>query len=436
MNWKTCYAVLSGVLGLALASDAPGAVQWHFNWYCSGCARIGARTTGTNGPFSSREACESTRSSMQSTMNARGGGVNTVACQPSGVDMPAPQSSTSAPPSGYRGGGYTAPQQQTQQPGIDYEQQRRAEEERRRQEEEARQAEAERQRREEFARSRDQALGLLKGGTSGELTIKGLDSGGELGLKTPDVGTLRDAPSSRSKSQAASKCSPNQDASVVDLCDRDATKPIDPRTVQGKPRIQVSEKTLTNENYIKGFDAIRAGNYSLAVSLFKNARAQLGNDVLVRNALALAEDLLKVHQKKFQRSPGADESHESLMSAIKGDYDAAVQHMREAVRLEPENRRYREEYEYMVGIRTGVKIGAEEEQTRQRSLSARAMNLASESLATIHRGDWSGAVAILEAARALDAKNPAISDLLVIATNARDREAKQQSKGRVAANVK
>ena len=212
---------------------------------------------------------------------------------PCDSSCPRPDASSSVPSgSGARtGGGYVAPR------SIDSPSSAPGQTDSWRQEQARRDAE-ERQRREEFSRGRDQALRLLKGGETGELGIKGLGSDGELGLKSPGAETLRDAPSSGSKSQAASRCSANQDASVVDLCDRDIKKPIDPRTVKGKQRIPVSEKTLANENYIKGFDAIRASDYSLAVTLFKKARAQLGNDFLVKNALGLAEDLVKVRAKK------------------------------------------------------------------------------------------------------------------------------------------
>lgn len=185
MNAGSRVRIVAACIGALCATvpvSVPAQVQWHFNWYCSGCGAIGARTTGTNGPFSSRDACESARSSMQSTMNSRGGGVHTVACQSSGVDIPRSQPSISGSrPSPVDRGGYPV---QPSPSSVDNDQ-RRAEEERLRREQDERQRlEAERQRAEAFAKSRDEALrGLKSLGQSGDLNVRGIDSGSDLGLK-------------------------------------------------------------------------------------------------------------------------------------------------------------------------------------------------------------------------------------------------------------
>lgn len=176
---KTRLLLFLAILGfLVLASFAVAEVTWYFNWYCSGCARIGARTTGTEGPFSSQGACESARSSMQSTMNRRGGGVRAENCYSVGFESPAPsQPSGERVPQGQPG--YSRPTYP--QPQIDTgEQQRREEEERRRREEEAeraRQAEIERQKQEEFRRDRDDAARRLRGGGDATLGIRGNPAG-------------------------------------------------------------------------------------------------------------------------------------------------------------------------------------------------------------------------------------------------------------------
>lgn len=186
---------LGFAIGLLWISGALAEVTWYFNWYCSGCARIGARTTGTEGPFSSQSACEGARSGMQSTMDRRGGGVRAENCYSVGFEAERPSPSTSSPPSS-GGGGYRQPQSpQFQQPAFDLEQQRREDEERRRREESerVRQAEIERQKQEKFRRARDEAVKSLRGGDSAPLGIRGNPTG-ELQIKglpeqTPRSGT-------------------------------------------------------------------------------------------------------------------------------------------------------------------------------------------------------------------------------------------------------
>ncbi len=134
------------------------AVTWSFNWYCSGCARLGpgARTTGTNGPFNSREACDRARAGMQSTMDSRGGGVRTESCQSSGVDIDHSRSSPSGPTQSgavQRPPQSAFPQPLAVDPFREQEARRREDEER-----ERRAAEERRRAQEEFARGRDRQL--------------------------------------------------------------------------------------------------------------------------------------------------------------------------------------------------------------------------------------------------------------------------------------
>lgn len=175
---KTLVFLFCAVLALLVAAVLVEAdVTWYFNWYCSGCARIGARTTGTEGPFSSQGACESARSSMQSNMDRRGGGVRAESCYRTGFESAPPsQPSTGSVPQGRPS--YSSPTYP--QPQIDTGEQQRLEEERRRQQEEAeraRQAEIERQRQEEFRRGRDEAVRSLRGGDSAPLGIRGNPTG-------------------------------------------------------------------------------------------------------------------------------------------------------------------------------------------------------------------------------------------------------------------
>lgn len=174
--------LLLAMLGfLGLASFAVAEVTWYFNWYCSGCARIGARTTGTEGPFSSQGDCESARSSMHSNMDRRGGGVRAENCYSVGFESPAPsQPSGERAPQGQPGYSRpTYPQPQYEDTRRQEEENRRQEAERRKQEEEAErahQAEIQRQR-ENFLRERDDAARRLRGADSAPVGIRGHPTG-------------------------------------------------------------------------------------------------------------------------------------------------------------------------------------------------------------------------------------------------------------------
>ena len=175
---KTWVFLFVAILAFLLAAVlAVAEVTWYFNWYCSGCARIGARTTGTEGPFSSQGACESARSGMQSSMDRRGGGVRAESCYRTGFESP-PPSPANVERSPQRQPGYSSPSYP--QPQIDTGEQQRLEEERRRQQEQAeraRQAEIERQKQEEFRRDRDDAARRLRGGGDATLGIRGNPTG-------------------------------------------------------------------------------------------------------------------------------------------------------------------------------------------------------------------------------------------------------------------
>ena len=407
---------LGMALGLVCAAESFAAVTWHFNWYCSGCARIGARTTGTGGPFDSRSSCESARAAMQTNMDSRGGGVRAESCYSTGVDIDHSRSSPATSPqsgSAPRPPQSAYPQAPQADPSREQEARRREEEDR-----EKRAAEDRRRAQEEFARNRDQALQLLRGVDSTELGLRG--SGGL---------ELRDAPNTRAKPQAAGARAPSSDPSVVDLGHLDPSKPavVDPRAARGQKKIQVSEKTLTNDSYVKGFDAIRAANYEEAVLHFKKARTELGNDLLVRNGLALAEDLVKMQKRKAQVTAARWAFHEGVTAALQGNYDLGIEHIRKAIALDPSNRRYQDELLYVQGIKTGRAIAADKEQDlRQKALAERAFQVAEKSLAAMYRQDWTSAVAILEAALLINPADRTIKDVLAIARNARSKEAAAQ----------
>jgi hypothetical protein len=50
------------------------AVTYSFDWYCSGCAKLGMGSSGREGPFGSGSACEGARTAMAGSLASRGCG--------------------------------------------------------------------------------------------------------------------------------------------------------------------------------------------------------------------------------------------------------------------------------------------------------------------------------------------------------------------------
>jgi hypothetical protein len=86
---------------LLLSAGAGAAVTYSFDWYCSGCAKIGMGSNGREGPFSSGSACQSARASLSGSLSTRGCGsryFNPQPCVSAGQpDVLAPPPAVSAP---------------------------------------------------------------------------------------------------------------------------------------------------------------------------------------------------------------------------------------------------------------------------------------------------------------------------------------------------
>lgn len=174
-------AALGAAATFAVIAPSPvwAACTYSLNWYCpnSGCIRVMGRSTGTAGPYSSLEACESGRGQFRQQ------GLNPSTCDRSGIcDEPSVRRTPAAPGGG---GGYVAPAPTYRPP--DYEalaerQRMEAEEEMRRQAEQAehetRKQAAERARQQQFVKSKLEALQSLKGSD-----FDGTSGGGDLKLK-------------------------------------------------------------------------------------------------------------------------------------------------------------------------------------------------------------------------------------------------------------
>jgi tetratricopeptide (TPR) repeat protein len=300
-----------------------------------------------------------------------------------------------------------------QQPQYDYEAERQRQEEKKKLEEQKKKEEEEaKKRQEEFKKNKEEALKLLKGAESGEFGLKGVDTGGDLGLK-------------------------GVDSSTVDLRHLDPNKPItvDPNVVKGNPRqipVQISDKTLNNKNYMNGFDAIKGGNPSLAVQYFKKALTELPDDLLVKNALAFAEDLMKVRQKKAQdkKYVEAYEVASKGMSAwvFDNDYSAALAYFKQANAINPKDQGIRDAMNFLEGLNTGLQQKATMQSPEERAREEMALKLAGHSIVAIQRRDYDSAILILEDALSINPKDKGISDALDTVKGWRDEALKTKNK--------
>jgi hypothetical protein len=78
-----------------IPAGAFAAVSYSFDWYCSGCAKLGLGSNGREGPYSSGSACEGARTSLGASLATRGCGggrcFNPQPCVASGQpDLPPP----------------------------------------------------------------------------------------------------------------------------------------------------------------------------------------------------------------------------------------------------------------------------------------------------------------------------------------------------------
>lgn len=177
---RTVLAHLVGAVALVWSTPGNAGCTWKFDWYCSGCAKIGGRTTGERGGYASEAACESARSAVRSP-------VTTMSCDRVGTcDAPPPPPRRTQGETGESRG-------QAHHPTPDYDAQRRMEAEIKAQEEARQSAEADRKAREQaaFDRAKADLMNQLKGGTLDQGSgLKGVGGGDTLSLKsgTPTFG--------------------------------------------------------------------------------------------------------------------------------------------------------------------------------------------------------------------------------------------------------
>lgn len=253
--------------------------------------------------------------------------------------------------------------------GYDYEAERqRQEAERKHQEEELRQQEEERQRREaeerqrqqeEFQRNKDRALQDMKR-IGGDLGLKGVDSGSDLGLKrTADTGAGSGLKSvgdggihdgSGNKPPTPPTLLPckwgDQPSSVVDLrcLGLDPDKPIilDPWVVRGRQRVfpaQPDPTSLNSPLWHKGWMALARPPFGVkeaeeSVASFKALRLQKPNDPLVRMGQYVAEGILKSRQER-ELEEAQNQLYHGIASLMVGDLRTAQSSIESAAAFRP-----------------------------------------------------------------------------------------------------
>jgi tetratricopeptide (TPR) repeat protein len=303
--------------------------------------------------------------------------------------------SATTPSSSPSSSDYEAERQRQQE--AERQRQRELEEQLKREEEKAK------RRHEEFERNRQEALKQIKGIAENELELKGTDVEA-LGLK--------EAPTSSPNCNCEWG---NMGSSVVDLrcLGLDPNKPItvDPHVVRGQERVfpaQIDSATFENTNYNKGFEALMhfdVASAATAVEYFKQAQKERPNDPLVRNALMLAEDILKARKQKEKddQAQVAYFTMQSYAALMIGDNENAKTYIAQARKLDPNNNNTKF-VESLTKLNTGSEGTYPERQ--------KAYRLVANSLVSITKQNFSDAIGMLEAAQLLQPQDQFIDMFL------------------------
>jgi hypothetical protein len=93
--------IIALIFAALIPAGALASVTYFFDWYCSGCAKLGMGGNGREGPYGSGAACEGARATLGASLASRGCGggrcFNPQPCVASGQpDLP-PPTAASAP---------------------------------------------------------------------------------------------------------------------------------------------------------------------------------------------------------------------------------------------------------------------------------------------------------------------------------------------------
>jgi hypothetical protein len=289
-----------------------------------------------------------------------------------------------------------------------------AEQLKRQEEEKKLEAEEAQRKQEEFEKAKQEALSSMKGIMENELGLKGISTSDDLGLK--GIGETK-AGDLGLKGVGDSPQSAFVDSSVVDLRFLDPNKPItvDLNVVKGRTRtipVQPDPETFKNVSYNEGFADLLKFDPDSAVRHFEQAQKERPNDPLVRNALLLAQDLVKVHQQKEQdvKARTAHWTMQTYVALMSGETGGALVFITRARDLNPDDK----------GIR--VLAALTEKVARESNLAntpekRAAYRLVGNGIVSVAKGDHAMAVNYLEVARRLCPNDPYIVDLLRQARN-------------------
>jgi hypothetical protein len=94
--------IIAVICAALIPAGALAAVTYSFDWYCSGCAKLGMGSNGREGPYGSGAACEGARASLGASLASRGCGggrcFNPQPCVASGQpDLPPPPPAVASP---------------------------------------------------------------------------------------------------------------------------------------------------------------------------------------------------------------------------------------------------------------------------------------------------------------------------------------------------
>jgi hypothetical protein len=196
----------------------------------------------------------------------------------------------------------------------------------------------------------------------------------------------------------------NKGSSVVDLrclgLDPDKPISVDPNVSKGKERVfpaQLYPQTFRNANYNKGFEALMhfdVASAAAAVKDFKQAQKERPNDPLVRNALLLAQDILKARQQK-EKDDQAKATYftlQSYASMMMGDNENAKWYIAQARKLDPNDNNTK-----FVESLAKIDLGSESTNPGRKD----AYRFVASSLVSIYKQNYAVALDMLEAAQRL-----------------------------------
>lgn len=299
-------------------------------------------------------------------------------------------------------------QERLRQQEADQNRQRALEEQRRKEDEEVK------KKQEQFEHDKQEALKSMKG-IAGELGMKETGAG-DMGLKGVG-GTAKDGLGLKGVSGPAST---PVDSSVVDLRHLDPNLPItvDPNVVKGTERkisVQTSLETLKNANYNKGFDALRSNDPVTAIEFFKKAQKERPGDLMVKNALLLADDLRKVKQNKIKDKKIAEmkEAYSNCLFMAMFDKPIAKECFQTASEKYPESYQITEALEFMGNYHGPHARPRTLEDVADMAEKGMLEDIVfSNTLISVSQRDYKTAIRALEDAQALNPNNADINNAL------------------------